>query len=97
MGIGFGMTTPGLMSAASLMAGSHEQGRIAGLFQATMSAGYVVDPISANPLYELERSYSAMLALGAALLAMIFVLVWLVRFGAELGLALDQTRGEEAG
>lgn len=79
IGIGFGLATPGLMSAASLMAGSNEQGRVAGMIQATMSAGFVIGPVTATSLYELERVYAAMLATGSACLSLVFVGVWLLQ------------------
>ncbi len=79
MGIGFGLATPGLMSAASLLAGSEEQGRVAGIMQATMSAGFVIGPVSATTIYEFDRSYAAILATAAACTAAALIGIWLLQ------------------
>ncbi|MEM7078549.1 MAG: MFS transporter [Pseudomonadota bacterium] len=77
-GIGFGFTTPGLQTAASLLAGADEQGKVAGVMQATMSAGFVIGPISGTAVYEVDRIYAAQLALGSASLALVLVFLWLL-------------------
>lgn len=79
LGIGFGLSTPGIQSAASLLAGTDDQGKVAGLMQATMSAGFVIGPLAGTFVYELNRSYSGFLALGAALAGAVLVAGWSLR------------------
>ncbi|MEM1250016.1 MAG: MFS transporter [Acidobacteriota bacterium] len=79
IGFGFGLTTPGLMAAASLLAGAQEQGKIAGLVQATMAGGFIVGPITATYLYQIDRRYAGLLALAATVLALLSIFAWLRR------------------
>ncbi|MEM7217333.1 MAG: MFS transporter [Pseudomonadota bacterium] len=74
IGIGFGLSNPGLTAAASLRAGPEAQGRTAGLMQAMMSAGYVFGPLTGTALYEVQPLYAPLLA-GTAALAALVVLV----------------------
>lgn len=78
-GCGFGLVTPGIMSSASLRSRSDEQGKVAGIVQATMAAGFVVGPTTATYLYESDRLYASMFALAAAVGACILVICWLVQ------------------
>jgi MFS family permease len=78
-GCGFGLVTPGIMSSASLLSRSDEQGKVAGIVQAAMAAGFVVGPTTATYLYESDRLYASMFALAGAVGACILVICWLVQ------------------
>ncbi len=87
IGVGFGFATPGIQAAASLLAGSREQGRVAGVMQATMSAGFVIGPLAGTAIYQLDRVYSAYLAVAAMAIALLFVMLWLALHRHTLGRA----------
>lgn len=53
-GLGYGLLRPGNITRASLAVGAHEQGAIAGLNGALWSAGYILTPLFAMPLHELD-------------------------------------------
>ncbi|MEM7255553.1 MAG: MFS transporter [Pseudomonadota bacterium] len=89
IGIGFGFTIPGLQSAVSVVAGSGEQGRIAGVMQAAMSVGFVFGPIVGTSVYELSRVYAAYLALGATLAALAVIYLWRWMHQVELAQATE--------
>ena len=52
-GVAIGLIGPGYLAAASLAAGAHQQGRIAGLLTAAQAAGMVVGPPVATALYQI--------------------------------------------
>ncbi len=79
MGCGFGLTTPGLLSAASLLSDNTQQGKIAGIMQATMSAGYVIGPLCGTLLYEANRLFAAGAAVATTAIAGILVLLWALK------------------
>ncbi|MEM9620492.1 MAG: MFS transporter [Pseudomonadota bacterium] len=80
MGCGFGLVTPGLLAAASLLSDEQQQGKVAGLMQATMSAGYVIGPVTGTAVYELQRLYAPGVAVVSAILAGLFVGVWYYQY-----------------
>ncbi|MSP26623.1 MAG: MFS transporter [Myxococcales bacterium] len=71
-GFGQGLIVPGMTAAASLAVGDDEQGAIAGLNSAAQGLGRALGPIVGTALYELRPEYPYLL--GAALLAVVFVL-----------------------
>ncbi|MEM9758784.1 MAG: MFS transporter [Pseudomonadota bacterium] len=85
MGVGFGLSSPAISAAASILTGVDAQGRIAGVMQAAMAGGFVVGPILGTTLYEIERGYAAQLALVVAIAASVLLAGWLLLRGAALG------------
>ncbi|MEM7000762.1 MAG: MFS transporter [Pseudomonadota bacterium] len=84
LGVGFGLSTPGMQSAASVMAGQDEQGRIAGVMQAMMSMGFVVGPLVGTQLYALERTYASQFCIAVMALATVLTWTWAWRNRAKL-------------
>ncbi|MEM1232183.1 MAG: MFS transporter [Pseudomonadota bacterium] len=74
IGLGFGMLMPGLTAAASLRVGTAVQGRVAGIMQGAMAAGFVFGPVAGTAAYELDRSYAALVALIAMIAASVILL-----------------------
>ncbi|MEM1403427.1 MAG: MFS transporter [Pseudomonadota bacterium] len=85
MGVGFGLTSPGVSALASLLTGADAQGRVAGVLQSAMAGGFVVGPVAGTALYELDRIYAAQLALGVATLAALVLVAWLLSGRASTG------------
>ncbi|MCY4266034.1 MAG: MFS transporter [Gammaproteobacteria bacterium] len=77
LGIGFGLTTPGITAAASVLADASEQGRIAGILQSAAASGFIIGPIAGTTLYEIESVYAAYLATVSVSLALGLVGLWL--------------------
>ncbi|MEM7097996.1 MAG: MFS transporter [Pseudomonadota bacterium] len=77
MGAGFGLTTPGFMSANSLMSSDDEQGRTAGWMQATMSAGFIVGPLAGTTVYGIARELAPVIAISATTLGLVTIGTWL--------------------
>lgn len=59
IGLGFGFASPGVISAASLRAGSNSQGAAAGVIQALMAAGYIFGPLIGTGGYQASPMLAA--------------------------------------
>ncbi len=87
-GFGQGLVLPGVTAALSLTASEEEQGAVAGLNSASQSLGRTLGPILGTSLYSVREELPY--ALGAVLLAAVFLLV-LVKPGlTSPGLALER-------
>jgi len=75
LGLGYGMTMPGLQGAASLTVTTEEQGSAAGLLSAAMALGFVVGPLAGTALYQVMPRLPFML--GAALCLVLALGAWL--------------------
>ncbi|MEP5763431.1 MAG: MFS transporter [Halieaceae bacterium] len=60
MGTGLGVTMPSISAAASLAVTPEEQGAVAGLVASCPAMGFVVGPVIAGFLYQLNASYAGM-------------------------------------
>ncbi|WP_439816076.1 MFS transporter [Zavarzinia sp. CC-PAN008] len=74
-GLGIGIARPGNIAAASLSVGPAEQGRVAGLMNATIAAGWIITPVVALPLYRQGAHIPYALGLGLSLVLIAIVVL----------------------
>lgn len=63
-GLGYGLLRPGNITEASLAVGAHEQGAVAGLNGALWAAGFIVTPLFAMPLHQIDPRLPYLATLG---------------------------------
>lgn len=62
IGAGSGLVQPGLLAAASLVAGTYRQGSAASYVQAAMAGGYIIGPLAGTASYEVATKAPAVFA-----------------------------------
>jgi hypothetical protein len=73
-GGGLGMVMPGFFGGASIAAGPHQQGRVAGMMASFQGLGFIIGPVGSAALYQWQPLASYTLAL--ALSAIVGAIAW---------------------
>lgn len=74
MGTGLGFSMPAISACASLAVTQDEQGAVAGLVSSCPAMGFVVGPIAASSLYQLQPVFAAVFS-GAVFLAVLLAML----------------------